>query len=114
LNINLQFDWLGSIRFSLLFVECQQWVGSDYSLPQAQIKACQVEAFAKTLKNKLLAKDSAIAKSYLGLLVDKIVVNENTATITGSYSAAAHAAALDKIKIAHLKQVPTSISNWGG
>ncbi|MBC7787996.1 MAG: hypothetical protein H7Z18_11360 [Methylophilaceae bacterium] len=86
----------------------------DHSRPVEHIKASQIEAFAKTLKDKLLAKDSAIAKSYLGLLVDKIVVNENTATVTGSYSALAHAAALTDQKIGHLKQVPTSISDWGG
>lgn len=89
-------------------------VRRDHSRPVAHIKASQIEAFAKTLKDKLLAKDSAIAKSYLNLLVDKIVVNENTATVTGSYSALAHAAVLTDKKIGHLKQVPTSISNWGG
>lgn len=86
----------------------------DHSRPVAHIKASQIEAFAKTLKDKLLAKDSAIAKSYLSLLVDKIVINENTATVTGSYSALAHAAALADKKNEHLKQVPTSISDWGG
>ena len=89
-------------------------VRRDYSLPTEQIKASQVEAFAKTLKTKLLAKDSAIAKSYLNLLVDEVVVRDKTATMTGSYSALAHAATLNQIKNGHLKQVPTSISNWGG
>jgi site-specific DNA recombinase len=89
-------------------------VRRDYSLPAEQIKASQVEAFAKTLKTKLLAKDSAIAKSYLNLLVDEVVVRDKTATMTGSYSALAHAATLNQIKNGHLKQVPTSISNWGG
>jgi DNA invertase Pin-like site-specific DNA recombinase len=89
-------------------------VRRDHSRPVEHIKASQVEAFAKALKAKLLAKDSAIAKSYLSLLVDKIVVNENVATITGSYGALAHAAALNDKKIGHLNQVPTSISDWGG
>lgn len=89
-------------------------VRRDYSLPGEQIKASQIEAFAKTLKAKLLAKDSAIAKSYLNLLVDEVVVIDKTATMKGSYSALAHAATLNQIKNGHLKQVPTSISNWGG
>jgi len=36
-----------------------------HSLPVDQFKANQVEVFAKTLKAKLLAKDSALSKSYL-------------------------------------------------
>ena len=83
-----------------------------HSLPVDQLKASQVEAFAKTLKAKLLAKDSALAKSYLNLLVDEIVVNDKTATMTGSYGALANAVAMDKIKVGHLKQVPTSMSDW--
>ena len=87
-------------------------VRREYSLPIDQIKASQVEAFAKTLKAKLLAKDSTLAKSYLNLLVDEIIVSNKTATMKGSYSALAHAATIDKIKVGHLKQVPTSISDW--
>ena len=89
-------------------------VHCEHSRPIEQIKASQVEAFTKILKTNLLAKDSAIAKSYLSILVDKIVVHENTATVTGSYSSLAHAAALTDKKNVHLKQVPTSISDWGG
>jgi site-specific DNA recombinase len=82
------------------------------SLPVDQLRASQVETFAKTLKGRLLAKDSALAKSYLNLLVDEIVVNDRTALVKGAYSALAHAAAIDKIKVGHLKQVPTSIYEW--
>jgi site-specific DNA recombinase len=71
-----------------------------------------LEVFAKTLKAKLLAKDSAFAKSYLNPLVDEIVVTDKTANIKGSYGTLAHAVAIDKIKVSHLKQVPTSISDW--
>jgi len=66
------------------------------------------------LKDKLLAKDSAIAKTYLNLLVDTVVIHESVATITGSYDALANAVALNDEKNGHLKQVPTSISDWGG
>jgi site-specific DNA recombinase len=87
-------------------------VRREHSLPADQLKASQVNAFAKTLKAKLLAKDSALAKSYLNLLVDEIIVKDGAATIKGSYGALAHAAAVDKIKAGHLKQVPTSMYDW--
>ncbi len=83
-----------------------------HSLPIDQLKASQVEAFAKTLKAKLLAKDGALAKSYLSLLVDEIIVRDGAATMKGSYRALAYAAAIGEIKVGHLKQVPTSISDW--
>jgi site-specific DNA recombinase len=87
-------------------------VRREHSLPADQLKASQVNAFAKTLKAKLLAKDSALAKSYLNLLVDEIIVRDGAATIKGSYGALAHAAAIDKIKAGHPKQVPTSMYDW--
>lgn len=89
-------------------------VRNEHSKPIEHIKASQVEKFTQILKDKLLAKDSAIAKAYLNLLVDKVVINENTATVTGSYDALAHAVALNDTKKGHLNQVPTSISDWGG
>ncbi len=87
-------------------------VRRDHSLSIDQLKSSQVEAFAKTLRSKLLAKDSTLAKSYLNLLVDEIVVTDKTATVRGSYSALVHAVSIDKIKVGHLKQVPTSITDW--
>jgi site-specific DNA recombinase len=101
---------LKSAREALLIE--QAGVRRAHSLPVDQLKASQVEAFAKTLKAKLLAKDSALSKSYLNLLVDEIVVNGKTAVIKGSYGALAHAVAIDNKKVGHLKQVPTSISDW--
>lgn len=89
-------------------------VHKDHSQPIEHIKASQVVKFSQVLKDKLLAKNSAIAKTYLNLLVDKVVINENVATITGSYDALAHAVALNGKKNEHLNQVPTSISDWGG
>ena len=89
-------------------------VRSDHSRPIDQIKASQVEAFAKALKANLLSKDSTIAKTYLNLLVDKIVVTEHTANVIGSYNGLAQAATLDKMKNWQPKQVPTSIHDWGG
>jgi len=73
-------------------------VRKENSQPIEHIKASQVEKFSQVLKEKLLAKDSAIAKAYLNLLVDKVVINENTATVTGSYDALAHAVVLNDTK----------------
>jgi site-specific DNA recombinase len=101
---------LKSAREALLIE--QAGVRRAHSLPVDQLKASQVEAFAKTLKAKLLAKDSSLSKSYLNLLVDEIIVNGKTAVIKGSYGALAHAVAIDNKKVGHLEQVPTSISDW--
>ena len=89
-------------------------VRHEHLQPIEHIKASQVDAFAIALKNKLLAKDSTIAKSYLNLLVDKIVITEKIATVTGNYNALAKVAALNSNKNGHLKQVPTLVSGWGG
>lgn len=51
--------------------------------------------------------------AYLNLLVDKVFINENTATVTDSYDALAHAVALNDTKKGHLNQAPTSVSDWG-
>lgn len=83
-----------------------------HNQPIEHIKASQLDKFTQSLRAKLLANDSPLAKSYLNLLVDEIIVTENIATIKGSYSAIAHAASIDEIKVGHLKQVPTSISDW--
>jgi site-specific DNA recombinase len=57
-------------------------VRREQSIPEDQLlRASQIEKFAKTLKGKLLAKDTALAKSYLCLLVDEIVVREGAATV---------------------------------
>lgn len=88
-------------------------VKREQSIPiDKQLRASQIEAFAKTLKAKLLAKDSALAKSYLNLLVDEIVVKDKAAVIKGSYSALAHAVTIDNKKVGHPLQVPTFIPNW--
>ena len=57
----------------------------ERSLSVDQLKASQVNAFAKTLKAKLLAEDSAIAKIHLSLLADEIIVKDGAATMRGSY-----------------------------
>jgi len=75
------------------------------------LKASQVEVFCKVLRQKLLAKGSPLAKSYLNILVDEIVVQDKTATIKGSYAALAET--MQQIKMGSLNnQVPSFIPNW--
>ena len=93
-----------------LFIELAG-VRRDSSLPSVEyLKASQVDVFGKVLREKLLAKDSPLAKSYLNILVDEIVVQDKTATIRGSYAALAET--MEQIKMGNLKQVPTFIPNW--
>ena len=93
-----------------LFIELAG-VRRDHTLPAVQhIKASQVDVFGKVLRNKLLAKDSALAKSYLHILVDEIVVQDKTATVKGSYAALAET--MQQIKMGTLNQVPTFIADW--
>lgn len=85
-------------------------VRRDVDLPSVvQIKPGQVDIFGKVLREKLLAGDSAIAKSYLNLLVDEIVVQDSRAHIKGSYAALAET--MQKIKLG-TKSVPSFNLDW--
>jgi len=94
-----------------LFIELAG-VRRDTSLPAVEyLKASQVDIFGKVLREKLLSPSSPLAKSYLNILVDEIVVKDNTATIRGSYGALAET--LEQIKMGNLsKQVPSFIPDW--
>ncbi len=94
-----------------LFIE-QASVRRNTSLPSVEyLKASQVDVFGKVLRQKLLASGSPLAKSYLNLLVDEIVVQDKAATIKGSY--AALAGVMQMVKVGNLsKQVPTFDLNW--
>ena len=94
-----------------LFIELAS-VRRDTSLPAVEfLKASQVDVFGKVLREKLLVSGSPLAKSYLNILVDEIVVEEKTATIKGSYAALAETMQL--IKMGNLSnQVPSFIPNW--
>jgi site-specific DNA recombinase len=94
-----------------LFIELAG-VRRDTSLPAVEyLKASQVDVFGKVLRQKLLAKGSPLAKSYLNILVDEIVVEDKTATIKGSYAALAET--MQQIKKGTLdNQVPSFIPNW--
>lgn len=94
-----------------LFIE-MAGVRRDTSLPSVEyLKASQVDVFGKVLREKLLESGSPLAKSYLNILVDEIVVQDKTATIRGSYAALAET--MEQIKMGNLsKQVPSFIPNW--
>ncbi|MGC2457944.1 MAG: recombinase family protein [Gallionellaceae bacterium] len=93
-----------------LFIELAG-VRRDTSMPAVEyLKASQVDVFGKVLREKLLANGSPLAKSYLNILVDEIVVEEKTATIKGSYAALAET--MQKIKLGNLNQVPSFIPDW--
>ena len=94
-----------------LFIELAG-VRRDTSLPAMEyLKASQVDVFGKVLREKLLMKGSPLAKSYLNILVDEIVVVDKTATIKGSYAALADT--MQKIKKGNLNnQVPSFIPDW--
>jgi len=74
------------------------------------LKPSQVDVFGKALRHLLQAKDSSLVKSYIQLLVDEIVVQDDEAVIRGSYAALAHA--LHKMKMGTNDLVPTFIPNW--
>jgi len=94
-----------------LFIDLAS-VRRDTSIPAGDyLKASQVEIFGKVLREKLLAKGSPLAKSYLNALVDEIVVEDRTATIKGSYAGLAET--MQAIKKGNLNnQVPSFIPNW--
>jgi site-specific DNA recombinase len=97
-----------------LFIE-QAGVRRDASLPAVEcLKASQVNVFGKIFRQKLLAAGSPLAKSYLNILVDEIVVQDKTATIRGSLAALAGTMqAIQKAKVGNShEQVPTFDLNW--
>jgi site-specific DNA recombinase len=87
-------------------------VRSETTLPVTDyLKASQVEVLGKVLRQKLLVNGSPLAKDYLNILVDEIVVEDKTATLKGSYAALAQT--LQKIKMGNLNnQVPSFIPSW--
>ncbi|WP_263053285.1 recombinase family protein [Gallionella capsiferriformans] len=74
------------------------------------LKPSQVDLLGKALRSKLLAKDSNLAKGYMQLLLDEVLVEDETATIKGSYAALANA--MHQMKIGTNNLVPTLIPNW--
>ena len=98
------------VKREALFIELAG-VRRDHSLSAVKhIKASQVDVFGKVLRKKLLAKGSPLAKNYLNILVDEIVVQDKTATVKGSYEALAET--MQQIKMGNLNQVPSFMVDW--
>lgn len=76
------------------------------------LRASQIDKLSRMLKDKLLANETGVSKSYLNLLVDEIVVTDNTANVKGSYAALASTANAKEIKKGTLNQVPSFIQDW--
>jgi hypothetical protein len=86
-------------------------VRRDCSLPLVEhVKASQVEAFGRALREKLLATDSALAKSHLNLLVDEIRVLDKEAVVKDTKRGVT--SALSIIRGAKTDQVASSVCCW--
>ena len=80
----------------------------NHVLPVERILPSDIESFSKAIQTKL--KDRDFAKRYLNLLVDEIVVSENTATMKGSYAALTLAVTQTKKGLSN--EVPSFNSSW--
>lgn len=74
------------------------------------LKASQVDLFGKALRKLLQVKDSSLIKSYVQLLVDEVLIEDDEAVIRGSQDSLAHA--LQQMKMGTNIQVPTLIHDW--
>lgn len=78
------------------------------------LRSSQIEKFSEMLKSKLLNDDQGVARGYVHLLVDQVKVTNDEALVTGNILNMMDVNQIITNKNGHLKQVPTSISNWGG
>ncbi len=83
-------------------------VRRTHALPVDRILPSNIEAFSKAIRAKL--DDKEFAKRYLQVLVDEIVVDGDTATMRGSYTALANA--IVEKKKGTSKEVPSFMSEW--
>jgi site-specific DNA recombinase len=74
-----------------------------------RILPSQVEAFGRLMGKKLRDRSSSYGRDYLRALVDKVVVNGSSATISGSNAKLMRAVAAKKVVAG---QVPTFIQDW--
>jgi hypothetical protein len=79
-------------------------------MPLKAIHSKHIERFSVAMRQRLLDRNCGLGKEYLKLLVDKITVEENQATITGSYASLANA--LTQTKKGTLERVPSFVPNW--
>ena len=79
-------------------------------MPLDLLQTKHINAFTAALRTKLLDRDSSFGREYLRLLVSKISILGNEATITGSY--AALASAMAEKNLGTLGRVPRLVPNW--
>jgi site-specific DNA recombinase len=79
------------------------------TLPVERILPSQVEAFGTLIGKRLRDRSSAFGKDYLRAVVDKVVVNGDTATISGSNAKLMRAVGAKKPQAG---QVPGFIHDW--
>ncbi len=96
-------------RREAVFVEIAK-VKQQSSIPKNLLSHKNVEAFTKTLRAKLLDRNSKLAKDYLRFLIEKITVKGKEVEISGSYEALATAVAQTKVDTQN--RVPTFVFVW--
>ncbi|MCP5413325.1 MAG: recombinase zinc beta ribbon domain-containing protein [Chromatiaceae bacterium] len=79
-------------------------------MPAPRILPSTLESFSTALRKRLVNRDTAFAKRYLGVLLDEIVISDNEAAIRSGYGPLA--AAVEKSKEGTLDQVPSFVGEW--
>ena len=79
-------------------------------IPLNTLSPKHIEAFSKSLRNRLFDKGSRFGKSYLKLLVDEVRINGNEAVIKGSHAAMANA--VMEAKTGTHDGVPSFVPGW--
>ena len=100
-------DQLRTARDALLAESAK--ARQEMLLPVAQVLPSMVDAFSRGVRRKL--QDREFAKRYLQLLVDKIVVSEDSVTISGSKAKLATAIHSHKKK-GTSGEVPSFMRAW--
>ena len=100
-------DQLRTARDALLAESAK--ARQEMLLPVAQVLPSMVDAFSRGVRRKL--QDREFAKRYLQLLVDKIVVSEDSVTISGSKAKLASAIHAFKKK-GTSEEVPSFMRSW--
>ena len=79
-------------------------------LPVDRVLPSQVEAFSKVVRAKLRDRSSSFERDYLHAIVDSVVIQDETATISGSHAKLMQAIAGDKKR--GTGQVPRFLPHW--
>ncbi|MGC2167146.1 MAG: hypothetical protein WA632_14160, partial [Gallionella sp.] len=73
------------------------------------LKPSQVDLFGLSLRRSLQTKDSSLLRSYVQLLIDEVILNDDDALMHWSYAALANV--LQQMKTA-TNQLPTFMQDW--